>query len=83
MFKELLLSRLAAPDCNAGVMFDDIKSKLWPSELYALKCVMEAIGTHGLQLVVFNQQKDAYGYEVCKVIEWEGMEQLALKDDEK
>jgi hydrocephalus-inducing protein len=45
VFRELLLARLAAPDCNAGAMFDDIRSKWWPNEVYALKCVMEAVGT--------------------------------------
>lgn len=81
LLKKLIQCRMAHPDCNAGVMFDNLVCEYWPSEMYLFKCLLEVVGMDHLQLVVMREQLDQYGLETCKVIEWEGMEDLALKDE--
>lgn len=79
IIKKLILSRMSHPDCNAGVMFDNLECEYWPNEVYLFKCLLEVVDN--LQLVIVRDQQDQYGLETCKVIEWEGMEDLAQKDE--
>lgn len=77
----LIRDRLKHEDCAAGVIFENLKYKLWPNELFALKCIMNTKAA--IQLVLLTNQVDEYGYEICRQIEWPGMEKLAEDDRPK
>ena len=44
VLKKLIAARLQHEDCNAGAMFDNLKSEYWPNELYLMKCLLEVVG---------------------------------------
>ena len=48
---ELLVERLKAPDCNAGVIFDNLRSKNYENELVAVKAIVDACTVSKVQLV--------------------------------
>ncbi|EGR29178.1 hypothetical protein IMG5_161280 [Ichthyophthirius multifiliis] len=75
--------KLIHPTCNAGVIFDELISKYCSSELMALKCIMKAVGEQELQMVVFQKELDEMGFEIYKMIEWEGMEDVIKEEEEK
>jgi hydrocephalus-inducing protein len=83
VLKKLIAARIAHEDCNAGVMFDNLHCDYWPNELYLMKCLLEVVGEKSLQIVILKEQHDSHGLDICKVIEWEGMQDLALKDEDK
>jgi len=78
VLEECLRDRMKHPSCNAGLIFDGIDTKYASSHLMAMKAIMRAVGTQSLQLLVFVTETDAEGYEIWKLIEWEGMDE-ALK----
>lgn len=75
----MIKARLSHEDCAAGAIFDNLQSKYWPNELFLLKCLLDTRAA--IQLVVIKEQVDEFGYEICKLVEWENMEKLA--EDEK
>lgn len=42
----MLQERLAAKDCNAGAIFDDLNCNLFPSEVVGLRLIMQAVKQH-------------------------------------
>lgn len=82
------------PECNAGMIFDDLMSvKYCASEILLLKIIMKAVGTSALRMVVMQDQKDEDGLDIWKLVEWDKMESQAeerqmrvskvLKEDDK
>ena len=39
---DLLKAKMSHPESNAGIIIDDLKSKLYNNELFGLKCIMKA-----------------------------------------
>jgi len=54
----MLKERLAHPDCNAGVVFDNIESRLYKTAINALELIMRATPTQKLQVVALVELID-------------------------
>lgn len=72
--RELLLKmlekRLEEEDCNAGAIFDNLKSDQWADEKFAVDLICEAVGIQNVQVVIFKpnterKDEEEEGLEVC------------------
>jgi len=50
--------RLEEEDCNAGAIFDNLTSDIWPDEKFAISFISDAIPNQNIQLLVFNFNKE-------------------------
>lgn len=50
--------RLEEEDCNAGAIFDNLTSEIWPDEKFAISFISDAIPNQNIQLLVFNFNKE-------------------------
>ena len=60
--------RLAHPDCNAGVVFDNIESRLYKTAINALELIMRATPTQKLQVVALVDHMDEDGLPQSMII---------------
>jgi len=80
MVAELLVERLKHPDCNAGAVFDNLKSRNYESELVAIKSIMEACTLPEIILVnmmdnkLRSELKESYVIEPRDIAEFRGVE---------
>ena len=65
----LVAERIKFPDCNAGVVFDNLKSRYWENELVALQAISKACDTAQVQLVNLTNIKDSKGFEQTHIID--------------
>ena len=79
ILEELLVERVKHPECNAGVIFDNLQAKEYPNELIAVKIIVKALKHHTVQLVLLEPLKDEAGFDVDKIIEWENMEKTFVE----
>ena len=66
---ELLTERLKAPDCNAGVIFDNLKSRYHENELVGLKAILDACTLSNVMLVNMCLPKDEKGFPQSHIID--------------
>ena len=52
--------RLEEDDCNAGAIFDNLTSELWPDEKFAVGFISDAIPNQSIQVLIFNFNKEVY-----------------------
>lgn len=52
--------RLQEDDCNAGAIFDNLTSELWPDEKFAISFISEAIPNQNIQVLLFNFKKEVH-----------------------
>lgn len=52
--------RLEEEDCNAGAIFDNLTSELWPDEKFAIGFISDAIPNQSIQVIVFNFNKEVF-----------------------
>lgn len=50
--------RLQEEDCNAGCIFDNLTSELWPDEKFAINFISDAIPRQNVQVLLFNFKKE-------------------------
>jgi hypothetical protein len=64
MSREILVRmvklRLEEDDCNAGAIFDNLTSELWPDEKFAIGFISDAIPNQNIQVLIFNFNKEVY-----------------------
>ena len=65
---ELLEERVNIPECNAGVIFDNLSAKLYPKEIDGLRTILKAIPSQHIQLVNLYYPTDSSGLEVNEII---------------
>merc|ERR1711998_626329 len=79
MIGELLAERLKHPDCNAGVVFDNLKSKNYESELVAVKAILDTCSLPEVTLVNMQDDKlkaamkESYVIEPRDIAEFRGV----------
>lgn len=49
------------PDCGAGCVFDNLKSKHLPDEKTAISLIFKAVGNENLSVVLLEAEKKAVG----------------------
>ena len=54
LLKKMLTRRLEEEDCNAGVIYDNLKSEYWADEKAAIDLICETCPTQNVQMVLFN-----------------------------
>jgi len=64
----LLEERLKSPDCNAGVIFDNLANKLYPTELDGLKAILKALPAQHIQFINLHYPLDPSGLEASEII---------------
>ena len=52
--------RLEEEDCNAGAIFDNLTSELWPDEKFAIGFISDAIPNQSIQVLIFNFNKEVF-----------------------
>jgi len=57
-------------DCNAGAIFDNLKSDLWDTEKYAVELICDAVPVQNIQVMIFQSNLEKAketdnGVEVC------------------
>lgn len=65
----LVEERIKSPDCNAGVIFDNISNKLYANELDGVRAILKAIPSQHIQLVNLYYPVDSSGLDVCEIID--------------
>ena len=79
ILEDLLAERVKHPECNAGVIFDNLLAKEYPNELIGVKIILKALKHQTVQLVLLEPQIDENGLEIDKMIEWDNMEKCYLE----
>lgn len=51
---EMIAQRVHEEDCNAGVIFDNLESPLWPNLKFVLEAICEALPTQNVQILLFQ-----------------------------
>jgi len=54
MWIKVIQQRIKHPDCGAGCVFDNLKSKHLPDEETAISLIFKAIGSENLNVVLFE-----------------------------
>lgn len=54
----MLTKRLEEEDCNAGAIYDNLKSEYWADEKAAIELVCETCPNQSVQMVLFNFQTE-------------------------
>ena len=65
---ELLKNRINIPDCNAGVIFDNIAASFYPREIDGIRLIMNTLPDQHVQLVNLYHPVDASGLEASQII---------------
>ena len=68
LLDQLLKERLAHPDCNAGVVFDNIESRLYNTTRDGVEWIMRATPTQKLQVVALVDHMDEDGLPQSMII---------------
>lgn len=58
LLKRMLTKRLEEEDCNAGVIFDNLKSEFWKDEKECIELVCETCPAQNVQMVLFSFQTE-------------------------
>jgi hypothetical protein len=59
LLKRMLTKRLEEEDCNAGVIYDNLKGEFWADERAAIDLICETCPQQNIQMVLFNHHTEA------------------------
>ena len=68
---------------NAGAVFDNLTCSYCQDEMIAIKCIMKAIKTQKLLFVFLEKAEEEEGYALDQIIEFDGMEKLAVEQEKQ
>ena len=54
MHLRMLQKRMLEEDCNAGAIFDNLKSELWSDEKYAIELICDTLSIQNIQVMIQN-----------------------------
>jgi hypothetical protein len=57
----MISKRLEEEDCNAGAIYDNLKSTYWEDEKAAIELICESQPEQNVQMVLFNFQQERQG----------------------
>ena len=69
LIASLLEERLKSPDCNAGVVFDNISNKLYQKEIEGVRTILKALPAQHVQLINLYYSTDVSGLEVSEIVD--------------
>ena len=64
----MIQERIRSPDCNAGVIFDNLTNKLYANELDGVKAILKAVPDQHIQLINLHYPVDSSGLEASEII---------------